>query len=273
MSCNRQSSEYTVYKHTSPSGKVYVGITQQDPEIRWHSGHGYKRQQRFYNAIKKYGWQNITHEIIASGLTKEQAEAEEVRLIALYHSTDRGYGYNTENGGNSPDKVTDELRMRHRELKLGALNPCYGRKQTLAQKVALLDATRRKVVQVDANTGAVLREYASLQDAAFCVGTGYQSISGVCRGVKKTAGGFVWVYAEDAIPEVIKERLARVGVRPDCKAVAKVDPSTGDTVTIYPSMTAASRDNGTNDAKISECCRGKRKTAAGYAWRYAGESL
>lgn len=26
---------YTVYKHTSPSGKCYIGITLTKPEYRW----------------------------------------------------------------------------------------------------------------------------------------------------------------------------------------------------------------------------------------------
>lgn len=33
---------YTVYKHTSPSGKVYIGITCRKPEYRWNHGKGYK---------------------------------------------------------------------------------------------------------------------------------------------------------------------------------------------------------------------------------------
>lgn len=35
-------NSYTVYKHTSPSGKVYIGITKKKPEYRWNHGRGYK---------------------------------------------------------------------------------------------------------------------------------------------------------------------------------------------------------------------------------------
>lgn len=34
-------SNFIVYKHTSPSGKCYVGITSQAPEYRW-GNNGYK---------------------------------------------------------------------------------------------------------------------------------------------------------------------------------------------------------------------------------------
>ena len=56
--------KYCVYRHTSPSGKVYIGQTCLKPEYRWRNGKGYKTQILFYRAIKKYGWDNISHQII-----------------------------------------------------------------------------------------------------------------------------------------------------------------------------------------------------------------
>lgn len=52
-------SGYTVYKHTCPNGKVYIGITKRNVEKRWLNGKGYERQPHFYNAILKYGGDNI----------------------------------------------------------------------------------------------------------------------------------------------------------------------------------------------------------------------
>ncbi len=52
--------KFCVYKHTSPSGKVYIGITCKVPEIRWGTnGYYYRKQTVFYNAIKQYGWENF----------------------------------------------------------------------------------------------------------------------------------------------------------------------------------------------------------------------
>ena len=53
---------YTVYKHTSPNGKVYIGITCKPTKARWKNGKGYKNNDYFYNAILKYGWENFSHE-------------------------------------------------------------------------------------------------------------------------------------------------------------------------------------------------------------------
>lgn len=49
------SRKWSLYRHTSPSGKVYIGITSMSPKIRWgKNGSGYKKQPYFYNAILKY---------------------------------------------------------------------------------------------------------------------------------------------------------------------------------------------------------------------------
>lgn len=90
---------YTVYKHTTPSGKVYIGTTSKKPEYRWKNGKGYMSNRRFCDAIRKYGWENIEHEVISTGLDKGQAYAMEVELIAKYDATNPAKGYNISIGG------------------------------------------------------------------------------------------------------------------------------------------------------------------------------
>ena len=46
---------YSVYKHTAPNGKVYIGITSADVKDRWKNGYGYYRNEHFFKAITKYG--------------------------------------------------------------------------------------------------------------------------------------------------------------------------------------------------------------------------
>ena len=36
-----KEKKYSLYRHTSPSGKVYIGITSQPVEHRWNHGRGY----------------------------------------------------------------------------------------------------------------------------------------------------------------------------------------------------------------------------------------
>lgn len=105
-------NNYCVYKHTSPSNKVYIGITSQKPEKRWKNGYGYSRNTYFSRAIQKYGWDNFTHEILFTGLTKEEAEKKEIELIAFYKSTNKDFGYNIDNGGNTIGKHSDETKNK-----------------------------------------------------------------------------------------------------------------------------------------------------------------
>ena len=75
---------YKVYKHTNKTNnKVYIGITQQKLEKRWQNGYGYKEQIYFYNAIKKYGWDNFNHELLFDNLTEEQAKAIQERAFNM----------------------------------------------------------------------------------------------------------------------------------------------------------------------------------------------
>lgn len=112
---NREDTRWTVYVHTSPSGKYYVGITGVDVRIRWRKdGKGYAGQG-FYNAIKKYGWENITHERIADHLTMEEACKMESTLIKKLQSNNGNFGYNNNLGGHyifaeSEDLTGKEIR-------------------------------------------------------------------------------------------------------------------------------------------------------------------
>ena len=94
-----QEKKWKVYKHKSPNGKNYIGITGQEPERRWQNGHGYATQRLFWNAIQKYGWDNFKHEILEDNLTKEEAFLKEKYYIDMFKSNQREYGYNVTSGG------------------------------------------------------------------------------------------------------------------------------------------------------------------------------
>lgn len=110
-----ENRNFTVYKHTSPNGKVYIGITSQKPEYRWDNGNGYRNQRLFYRAIQKYGWKNITHEILFNNLTEEEAKLTEQLYIALYDSFNVKYGYNQTLGGDGALGNKNRLGKYHTE--------------------------------------------------------------------------------------------------------------------------------------------------------------
>ena len=104
------------------------------PKKRWKNGLGYQTQERFYRAIKKYGWNNFEHIVLYSNLTKEEACAKEQELILLYKTQDREFGYNSTSGGEFCE-LSIETREKMSELQKGRI--CK-------------DETKRKLSQMNA---------------------------------------------------------------------------------------------------------------------------
>lgn len=117
---------YTVYCHINKTnGKKYVGITKRPVEKRWSNGRGYNGNSIFRKAINKYGWDNFDHEIIASKLTKQEAENFERLLIKKLNTTDNKFGYNISFGGyameyrHHTDVSKKKMSENHRPEKYG----------------------------------------------------------------------------------------------------------------------------------------------------------
>lgn len=221
-------NSFTVYKHTSPSGKIYVGITSQRLEARWRGGLGYSHNPLFMNAIVKYGWDNFTHEILFTGLTQKEACAKEIELIAKYKSNDRAYGYNMTTGGDgSAGSVrSEEYRNGQRARTLGLWSdPNYrahmskahkGKKQSeetierrrqsyllghpVSEKTRssarerLRGNTNRARAVICLETGEA---FATIKAAAQWAGIATTGIHHQLRGFCKTAGGYHWKYLEE----------------------------------------------------------------------------
>lgn len=187
-------NSFIVYKHTSPSGKVYVGITHQRPEDRWQGGLGYRKNPYFFRAILRYGWDNFRHEILSRGLTKEEACVLERALIAYYRSNEKHRGYNLTDGGEffKHSKESREKMSINRKGK--------GHRTLSAETKAKLRANHaggaesKPVLCVE--TGVV---YESTNAAAHSTGIDKSPISRCCRHIPhyNTAGGYHWKYLEE----------------------------------------------------------------------------
>ena len=115
------TDSYCVYKHTSPEGKVYIGVTRQDPQARWCGGFGYASNLYFLTDIMTYGWLNFQHEVLADGLQEEQAFEMEAELIAQHNSTNPLFGYNL-NAGSARKPKRELLAKAELDRKLVVLS-------------------------------------------------------------------------------------------------------------------------------------------------------
>ncbi len=107
------------------NGKVYIGQTTSDiPKSRWN-GHIYCARHNvatyyFGNAIKKYGADNFTFEIIKNCTDQEDLNYWEKYYIDYYDSRNRKKGYNTKEGG-SHGKHSEETKEKLRKINIGKI--------------------------------------------------------------------------------------------------------------------------------------------------------
>lgn len=200
---------YCVYKHTFPNNKVYIGITSMKPEKRWgRDGKGYRRKQKgrytqplMAKATLKYKWDEVIHEILFEGLTKEEAEAKEIELIAFYKSDQKEFGYNIEHGG-SVNKFSEEQKKKISETLKGTTLPeetkkkisdsLKGKPKTEEHRRKASEGRQKSVICVE--TGEV---YKSITEAAEKTGACKTHISAVARHKRQTAGGFHWSFCDE----------------------------------------------------------------------------
>ena len=216
---------YMVYMHTFPNGKKYIGITSLSTTRRWGRGTGYMHQTKVYRAIKKYGWENIKHEILFENLSQEEAQKKEIELIAKHRTTEDNYGYNIDLGGFTSGKrseetcrkigsklkgrvFTEEARQRmsasaktktftktHRENISKALKgeKCnwYGVKRTDEEKQRIRDYFSKRILCVE--TGIEYQTFLQIQKE---LGIDRNCVSRCIQGTQQTAGGYHWKIIE-----------------------------------------------------------------------------
>ena len=210
---------FTVYQHISKiDGRRYIGITKHNPYRRWRpDGSGYKSCPHFWRAIQMYGWNSFEHEIIAEGLTEEEASKMEISLIKTYESNKSEYGFNIAPGG-MYRSMTEEMRKRFSEQRKGKMlgkdnpnygnhrfagknNPNYGKKHS-AETRALMSQNRkgkglhefsdehRQRLKDNHAGGAKPKKvlcvetgiiYSSINDAARSIGASKYAVSSVCQ--------------------------------------------------------------------------------------------
>lgn len=195
---------YTVYCHTNKiNGKRYVGITKQKPERRWQNGHGYVGNHHFYNAIKKYGWEEFSHEILFTNLTKKQAKEKEIELIAKWDLTNSNCGYNGTHGGDIPKPLSKEsCRKISESLKATyskTTHPCVGRVMSPVCRAIMIDANnkRKKIVLQYTTDGFLVEEYPSLREMERQTGFHRAAIKDNITGKSKQSYGFIWKFKEE----------------------------------------------------------------------------
>lgn len=231
--------QYMIYKLTFPNGKTYIGQTS-NLTVRFYNYRAktVKRQPYLYNCLVKYDWDDIIKEIVLTGLSKEEADNQEVKLIAIEKA--KGLSVNIAQGGKSGvakkivqfdlegnfikiwDTPTEICKFLNKEATLGVTN-YIGRiakenkwanqignwlwlqEDLHNQGIKPKPSKRgRAIYRLDLK-GNILEEYCSRNEAAIAMNTGYHNINGAI--INETSHkGFLWEFKDTYNPDKNRER-------------------------------------------------------------------
>lgn len=258
-------------------------------------GAGYQHCNRFWNAIKKYGWKNFKHIILIDGLSLEMANLLEEELIKKYNSTNDKIGYNISYGGRnserSPESIAKFIKSAtgkkrsleaRKRISEGHKNPSEetrrkiseaskGRKKTPSQIEAIRKAIignkyRAKAIIQYGMDGKFIRKWECAMDVEKELGINHGNIGKCCNFNAPTAGGYQWRYDDGCCDDINPINTSRK------RKINQYDINM-NYIKTWDSASDAEKEKGFRASNIRKSCAGKDKTAYGYIWRYVDEEL
>lgn len=204
-----------IYKITNKiNGKVYIGKTLNSIQKRWREHLNDSKRRRYekrplYSAINKYGEENFEIEQIEE-CSYDILNERECYWIEYYGSFKNGY--NATIGGDGKRYLDYELIYK-----------TYLATKSIKETAELCNCNRDSVQKI-------------------------LDIYGITKEIRIQNG---------------KNQIIKAG-----HPVAKIDKDTNKVIAIYETVAAAERENPKSKGHISDVCKGKRKTAGGYKWKY-----
>lgn len=261
---------WCIYKHTNKiNGKVYIGQTCQKPEERWRNGEGYFGQGLFYNAIKKYGWDNFQHDILEDNiLTLEETNEKEKYYIKQFHSCVYDplcNGYNLTWGGEGTSKWSeeeDEILFCYYPIEG---TDCYIRFDGRFSREAVRSRANSlgiycqftTVLRLDDNW-QIEKEYGKITEVEE---DGYSrgAVLSCCERKQTKSGNKYWCYKKDYSEDW--EPWFGKFIRNEAVYCVELDKE-------FENVKLASETTGANYSHIRHCCYGlpRYNTAGGYHW-------
>lgn len=272
MSC----SLWIVYAHINRiNGKQYIGITSRKPEIRWgNNGIGYSSQPYFWNAIKKYGWNNFEHKILFTNLSLEEAQQKEIELIKERHTyiyDEKSNGYNMTLGGEGANgnKFSEELKSKLSEMRKGENNSFYGKQHTDESKEKMSKKRKGKNLGEE-NSFFGNKHSQETKDKLSYYASQRIGDKNPNYGNHKIAGENHPMYGKHLSDET-KEKISksRIGKYKGINNAHSKPVYCYETNKIYSSATEAGEQLNMDNSSIGKCCKGKLDSIKNYHFRYA----
>lgn len=189
--------------------KIYIGKTEFSIEKRFkeHCRDAFKRKNEkrpLYSAMKKYGIEHFSVQLVEETDNPEEREQYWIQYYNSYHN-----GYNATLGGDGkswlelPEKlIIEDYNINNYSVsKLVKKYHCDKesiKKILRKNHIEIRNSSfylRRKVAMIDMDTNEIIKIYNSIGEAEGEHPTGKQ-ISRVCKGTRKSAGGYYWKYID-----------------------------------------------------------------------------
>jgi len=252
-------------------GKTYVGqSTKSGQALTKYLGSGIHLKR----AVEKYGASNFKKEVIGTAETKQELDYLEIEMISLLKPE-----YNIASGGQGGNLGPEVNR-----LKAGNLNGMYGRGHTEESVAKIREATRLQFAALGHPRATRIvcvelrRLFGTIKEAASDLGVSFSHIGAVCRGERRMAGGFHFLYEKDFLNlpqndvDVLIEDIGAESVKWARKGYHGANSR--EVVCLesrqrYISIIEASTQTGADTQGIYQCCVGERLTSNGLHWMYA----
>jgi group I intron endonuclease len=128
--------------------------------------------------------------------------------------------------------------------------------------ISFCNQKNKKCVSQYSLSGELICVFESAAEAEKVTGISHGNITRNCKGRVNSAGGYIWLYAEDELTDKHLKSNKR-----ELKCIAQYTLS-NEFIGLFNNMSEAEFITGINRKCISNCCRGIGKTAGGYIWRY-----
>lgn len=205
-----------IYKMTNKvNGKVYIGQTTRelDERTKEHIRHN---EIIVDKAIQKYGIENFTVEQIDLAENIDELNQKEMYWIEHYDCiTPKGYnqcyGGNNTCGYHHKEESKQKMSIKKSQNYIGEGNPFYnkthseesrkkmsearkGLKHLTEEQIKRLRESHHTVKVINVDTGEV---FDSIKDAGLKYNIEPTHITRVCKGKRKTCGGYRWEYVKN----------------------------------------------------------------------------
>lgn len=260
-----------IYKLTSPSGKSYIGQTTRSFSVRFAQ---HKREAELgsecpiHRAIRKYGIENFTSEILEKNIPENLLDIREEYYIQKYDTFYQGY--NATLGGMGNKKIPDDIILELWEQGLCCSDIAATLKvqpHTISDRIAQLKPIEERQIR----RYETIRKKKGLpdeeKDAIFSL---WQ------KGYTCGAIGKEFLHDRHCIAKVLKsfgittreiqERSWQTEGKKKGVPVYQYDKQ-GNFIQKWESMSEAGRRLNIRVGDISRVCSGERHTAGGFIWK------